>query len=387
MPACRYMDENGSAAMLATKRLVGVTPEVNFRECLTCMPLPSANNALWLWNPEEISPEVQNRDISCPTKRTYVHEKISKKRILIISCPLFLIPSKGLIHSYKEQWIILSMQSIWLWQLKICWHFYHPQMKFGARWCFYTCLSFLPWGKDVTSCLAAWSLCSFQGSLSMVPYFFWGLCSGGLCPGASVKGSLSRGSCERGSLKGVSLKGVSVKGVCLGVLWKGSLKGLSEGVSVVFCYGLLVESDLLVWPSGVAFWCGLLLCLSVWPSVMAFYWKWPLVWPDVAFCYAFQCGLLLWPSIESGLLVWSSGVVLSGMAFCYGILVEMGLCQERYPQYSGKVDSMHCSCLLFSLPMDFWDVCLSPCRKFRKFELIRGDQTVMTRIIFWSTHK
>ena len=31
------------AAMLATKRLTGVAPEVNHRECITCMPLPSAN--------------------------------------------------------------------------------------------------------------------------------------------------------------------------------------------------------------------------------------------------------------------------------------------------------------------------------------------------------
>ena len=31
--------------MLATKRLVGVTPEVNLREYITCMPLPSENKA------------------------------------------------------------------------------------------------------------------------------------------------------------------------------------------------------------------------------------------------------------------------------------------------------------------------------------------------------
>ena len=32
-------------AMLATKRLAGVAPEVNLRECISCMPLPSANKA------------------------------------------------------------------------------------------------------------------------------------------------------------------------------------------------------------------------------------------------------------------------------------------------------------------------------------------------------
>ena len=32
MPAHRYVEENGLAAMLGTKRLVGVTPEVNLWE-------------------------------------------------------------------------------------------------------------------------------------------------------------------------------------------------------------------------------------------------------------------------------------------------------------------------------------------------------------------
>ena len=35
MPACRYVEENGLAAMLTTKRLAGVTLEVNLRECVT----------------------------------------------------------------------------------------------------------------------------------------------------------------------------------------------------------------------------------------------------------------------------------------------------------------------------------------------------------------
>ena len=45
MPTCRSVDENGLAAMLAAKRSAGVTPEVNLRECVTCMPLPSMNKA------------------------------------------------------------------------------------------------------------------------------------------------------------------------------------------------------------------------------------------------------------------------------------------------------------------------------------------------------
>ena len=40
MPACRYVEEIGAPAMLVAKRLAGVTPEVNLRECVICMPLP-----------------------------------------------------------------------------------------------------------------------------------------------------------------------------------------------------------------------------------------------------------------------------------------------------------------------------------------------------------
>ena len=45
MPGCRYVEEIGSAAMLAAKRLAGITPDVNLRENVTCMPLPNANKA------------------------------------------------------------------------------------------------------------------------------------------------------------------------------------------------------------------------------------------------------------------------------------------------------------------------------------------------------
>ena len=38
-----YVEENGLAATLATKRSAGVAPEVNIREHVTCMPLPSTN--------------------------------------------------------------------------------------------------------------------------------------------------------------------------------------------------------------------------------------------------------------------------------------------------------------------------------------------------------
>ena len=45
MPVHRYVEENGSAAMLAAKRSAGVTPEVNLGEHVTCMPPPSTNKA------------------------------------------------------------------------------------------------------------------------------------------------------------------------------------------------------------------------------------------------------------------------------------------------------------------------------------------------------
>ena len=40
MPGRRYVEEISSAAMLFDKRSAGVTPEINFRDCVTCMPPP-----------------------------------------------------------------------------------------------------------------------------------------------------------------------------------------------------------------------------------------------------------------------------------------------------------------------------------------------------------
>ena len=44
-PGPCLLGKNSSAAMLATKRSVGVTPEMNIREHVTCIPLPSVNKA------------------------------------------------------------------------------------------------------------------------------------------------------------------------------------------------------------------------------------------------------------------------------------------------------------------------------------------------------
>ena len=43
--ALQVCGRDSLAAMLATKRLAGVTPEVNLRECVIHTPLPSANKA------------------------------------------------------------------------------------------------------------------------------------------------------------------------------------------------------------------------------------------------------------------------------------------------------------------------------------------------------
>ena len=40
----------------------------------------------WLWNPGEMSSEVQNRGTSGPTKRTHVLQKLKKKSIIKSSC-------------------------------------------------------------------------------------------------------------------------------------------------------------------------------------------------------------------------------------------------------------------------------------------------------------
>ena len=45
MPAYRYKEENGSAAMLAAERSASVAPKVNLWEWVTPMPLPTMNKA------------------------------------------------------------------------------------------------------------------------------------------------------------------------------------------------------------------------------------------------------------------------------------------------------------------------------------------------------
>ena len=81
------VDENGFAAMLATKRSAGIAPKVNLR-----ILLHAGNEACkqgdppWLWNLGQTSPEVQNRSISGPRKRTDVLQIKKKTKLLKNSC-------------------------------------------------------------------------------------------------------------------------------------------------------------------------------------------------------------------------------------------------------------------------------------------------------------
>ena len=129
-----------------------------------------------------------------------------------------------------------------------------------------------------------------------------------------------------------------------------SSAGPHIGYSVAFSYAFSV--GFLLWLPVMAFWCGPLVCSSV-----------------MVFCY----GLLVWPSVMA---FWLKGVCVRRDPPS-----QVWWTSGQYASYWNAFLSTLCLCLLFSLLMDFWDVCLSPCRKFGKFELFR-DQTVLTPIIF-----
>ena len=73
MPGHMYVEKIGLAAMLATKRSAGVTPEVNLRECVTCMPAPSALRLPTLaLKPRTVVTNSPKQGHQWPHKRTYV---------------------------------------------------------------------------------------------------------------------------------------------------------------------------------------------------------------------------------------------------------------------------------------------------------------------------
>ena len=80
MPAHRYVEEISSAAILAAKRSAGVTPELNLREHVIHMSLPSANKAAHSgFEPRRDVTRCPKRGISGPTERTYVTYVLQKK--------------------------------------------------------------------------------------------------------------------------------------------------------------------------------------------------------------------------------------------------------------------------------------------------------------------
>ena len=63
--------------MLTSMQSAGAAPGVNLR---ITQVRKHERDPPWLWNPGQTSPEVQNRGINGPTKRTYVLQKCFKKR-------------------------------------------------------------------------------------------------------------------------------------------------------------------------------------------------------------------------------------------------------------------------------------------------------------------
>ena len=72
-------------------------------------------NPPWFWNPGQVSPEVQNRGISDPTKRTNVLQNITKQGIHIISFePISKRLTSNSFHEFivnRCDWCILAGNS------------------------------------------------------------------------------------------------------------------------------------------------------------------------------------------------------------------------------------------------------------------------------------
>ena len=75
---CRYVNQKGSAAMLTSIQSAGVTPEVDLRITQVRKHTKRIHPGFETQG-GQMSPEVQN-SISGPTKRTYVLQKLFKKK-------------------------------------------------------------------------------------------------------------------------------------------------------------------------------------------------------------------------------------------------------------------------------------------------------------------
>ena len=94
MPACKYMEEIGSAAMLAIKRLAGVTPEVNLREHVTYMPLPSMNKAAYFgFETQGRHPQKSKIGLSVAPQKGLVFSKNFKKMFSSTSLRIYIFSS------------------------------------------------------------------------------------------------------------------------------------------------------------------------------------------------------------------------------------------------------------------------------------------------------
>ena len=83
------------AAIPAIKRSAGVAQEVNLSNPLHVGVSTQARVPPWLWYPEQMSPEVQNRCISGPTKRTNVFQKLSKNTRTVNQTSTSVLHSHG----------------------------------------------------------------------------------------------------------------------------------------------------------------------------------------------------------------------------------------------------------------------------------------------------
>ena len=105
----------------------GVAPEVNLRNPLcTDEEARKWGNPPWLWNPGQTSPEVQNRGISSPTKRTCVLQKFFKKKkynLTFTSAPH---------ERYFWEWWINYLPLRWL-NLWYAWKIFTSPSKWTAR--------------------------------------------------------------------------------------------------------------------------------------------------------------------------------------------------------------------------------------------------------------
>ena len=74
MPDQRYMEENGLAAMLAA----GVTSAMKHVKCILLQSTKKADHSGF--GTYEMAPDVQNKSVSVPCKRTYALQKIYENK-------------------------------------------------------------------------------------------------------------------------------------------------------------------------------------------------------------------------------------------------------------------------------------------------------------------